>query len=109
MAMAGPDGELVKVAVATGILVAVNVRVCVGDGMPVELAVAVGTTGVDEALVTPITAGVGVKIDGVKVAGKKGVGPGWITQPLQDDNRIVIKSKGIARFIFSPLAVLYPA
>lgn len=107
MAMAGPEGELVKVAVVTGILVAVNVMVCVGDGMPVELAV--GTTGVDEALVTPITAGVGVKIDGVKVAGKKGVGPGWITQPLQADNRIVIKSKGMARFIFSPLAVLYPA
>ena len=94
MARAGPVGELVNVGVEIARPVAVAVIVGVGDGAPVELAVAVGTNGVDEALVTPITAGVGVKMDGVKVAGKKGVGPGWITQPPQADRNIMHNTLG---------------
>jgi len=46
--------------------------VFVGKG--VVLAVDVNTTGVEEALVTPMITGVAVKIDGVGVKGRKGVG-----------------------------------
>ena len=74
--MEGPVGELVSVGVTMSVLVGVKVMDGVVGGRPVDVEVAVGNTGVDEALVTPITAGVGEKIDGVKVAGKKGVGPG---------------------------------
>lgn len=75
MEMAGPEGELVKVGVTMEVFVAVRTSVFVALGRK-SVAVDVAIMGVDETLVTPITAGVGVKMDGVEVAGKKGVGPG---------------------------------
>lgn len=101
--MDGPVGELVRVGVTMSVLVGVKVKVKVKEGVvggsPVDVAVAVGKTGVDDALVTPITAGVGEKIEGVNVAGRKGVGPGWITQPPHADSKNVSKTMGISFFI----------
>jgi NADH:ubiquinone oxidoreductase subunit F (NADH-binding) len=94
MVRAGPEGEFVNVGVTMGVLLAVSA------GVLVNVGVEVGTTGVAEALVTPITADVAVKMDGVKVAGKKGVGAGWMTQPLQEDDRSTNKRRGMTRFIF---------
>ena len=67
MAMDGPLGEAVNVAV-DGLEGDVLVAVTVGT------FVWVATCGV--ALATPITTGVAVKMDGVCVGGKNGVGPG---------------------------------
>jgi hypothetical protein len=104
MVIAGPLGELVSV----GISVSVDTGAFVLVGM-IALAVDVATAGV--AVATPITTGVGVNIDGVGVAGRKGVGPGkgWMTQPLQDESRSVNKMGKMDFFIFSPLHSLYPA
>jgi hypothetical protein len=57
------------------------------------------------ALFTPITTGVGERIDGVRVGGRKGVGGVYgevrKNQPLQDVSRID-KNITIIRFISSP-------
>lgn len=62
------------------------------------------SVGVADTLVTPITTGVAVYMDGVEVHGRKGVGPGrgWMIQPLQEVNRSVNKIKRMSFFIFSP-------
>jgi hypothetical protein len=53
----------------------VNVRVGVcGMMVFVGMFVAVGTFGVADALVTPITTGVAVNMEGVDVKGRNGVG-----------------------------------
>jgi hypothetical protein len=50
--------------------------------------------------------GVWVKMDGVGVKGRKGVGgllgSGCMIQPLQEDNSKAISSVGTIRFILSP-------
>lgn len=61
--MDGPAGGFVNVRVDV-----VGMRVFVG------IIVAVGTFGVADALVTPITTGVAVNMDGVDVKGRNGVG-----------------------------------
>jgi hypothetical protein len=69
------------------------------------IGVNVGTCGVDVALAA-ITTGVAVKMDGVFVGGKNGVGglkgPGWITQPLQDAKRSIMRMMRVILFISSP-------
>ena len=45
-----------------------------GNGVVLGVAVITPTTGVNEAVFTPITMGVAVKIDGGCVKGRKGVG-----------------------------------
>jgi hypothetical protein len=84
-----------------------GVNVCVLAGMVVD-TIAVAMNGVDVA--TPITTGVGVKMNGVGVAGRKGVGPGngWIIQPPQDVNRSVSRIGRKSLFIFSPLCHCIP-
>jgi hypothetical protein len=100
--MAGPLGELV--CATAGVYEGINVGefVAVTNTMDVTVAIC----GVGVALATPITTGVGVKTEGVFVAGRKGVGglncPGWITQPLQDamaGARSNNRSAGIVFFI----------
>jgi hypothetical protein len=107
MATDGPLG----IAVSVGVGVDVSVFVGIVDGWFVFVAVKVevAISGVEVA--TPITTGVDVNIDGVGVEGRKGVGPGrgWITQPLQDDNRSIRRIGRINFFIFCPLCSLYPA
>jgi len=103
-----PPGTAV-VGVA-GVLVGVSdgnpVGVFVLLGNEVLVAVEVAITGVAEALVTPMMTGVAVKMDGVLVDGRKGVGGlygrGCTTQPLQDDNNGMTRIKGIIFFISSP-------
>jgi hypothetical protein len=97
----GPVGELVSVGIGR------DVSVFVGT---IVVAVGVAIPGVADALVTPITTGVGVKMEGVGVAGRKGVGPGkgWMIQPLHDDNRSVNKIERVIFCIFSPLCSFYP-
>jgi len=73
--MDGPEGELVNVGTEVGVSVLIEIGAFVFVGMIAGI-VEVGTAGVAEALVTPITTGVGVKMDGVGVAGRNGVGPG---------------------------------
>ena len=99
MKMDGPAGELVIVATGIGVSVLVGM---------IEVIVAVSTAG---TLVTPITTGVGVYMDGVGVEGRKGVGPGrgWMIQPLQDESRNINRIGRINFFIFSPLDLLYPS
>jgi hypothetical protein len=69
------------------------------------IGVKVGTCGVDVALAA-ITCGVAVKIEGVFVGGKNGVGglngPGWITQPLQDAKSSIMMIMSVVFFISSP-------
>jgi hypothetical protein len=98
MEMEGPEGEAVNV----GDAVEVVVSVASGELVLVGAAVEVATSGV--GLLTPITTGVAVKIEGVEVGGRKGVGPGWgwMTQPLQDDSKPIVKIKRINFFISSP-------
>ena len=99
-----------------------GLAVCVGAEISVLEGIVVGTfvfatIGVDVAITgvkvgTPITTGVGVNMDGVSVAGRKGVGPGkgWITQPLQDViNRSANKLGRVSFFILSPRYLLYLA
>ena len=102
MEMAGPVGELVSVGMGMDISVFVGMII---------VAVGVAIPGVADALVTPITTRVGVKMDGVGVAGRKGVGPGrgWMIQPLHDDNISVNKTDRVIFCIFSPLCSLYPS
>lgn len=73
MEMAGPVGEFVSVGTGRGVSVFVTIGAFVFVGI---IIVAVAIPGVADALVTPITTGVGVKMDGVGVEGRKGVGPG---------------------------------
>jgi hypothetical protein len=68
--MAGPLGD--AVSVTDGVAVAVSVES--GALVLVDVTVTVATTGVE--VLTPITTGVGVYMDEVGVAGRKGVGPG---------------------------------
>jgi len=100
--MAGPVGELVSVGTGRDVSVFVGMIV---------VTVGVAIPGVTDALVTPITTGVGVKMDGVGVEGRKGVGPGrgWMIQPLHDDNRRVNKIDRVIFCIFSPLYSFYPS
>jgi hypothetical protein len=97
----GPLGGLV--CVLSGVLDGSNVGgvVAVIKGIGVN----VGTCGVDVALAA-ITSGVAVKMDGVFVGGRKGVGglkgPGWITQPLQDAKSSIIRMMRVIFFISSP-------
>jgi hypothetical protein len=107
MEMDGPAGELVRVAAGMGVWVSVASGILVLVGM-MPIAVGVRVAGI---LVTPITTGVGVNMDGVGVDGRKGVGPGkgWMIQPLQDDSRNINRIGRINFFIFSPLYSLYPA
>jgi hypothetical protein len=69
------------------------------------IGVNVGSCGVDVALAA-ITTGVAVKIDGVLVGGRNGVGglkgPGWITQPLQDAKSSIVRIMKLVFFISSP-------
>lgn len=97
MEMDGPLGGLVRVDTGIGISVLVDMTAVVVD--------------VASTLVTPITTGVGVNIDGVGVDGRNGVGPGrgCMIQPLQDVNRYAKRTGTISFFIFSPLASLYPS
>ena len=92
MVMAGSVGRLVGAVVGVDVSVAVDV----GKFVDVEIAALVDVTG---TLVTPITTGVGVNMDGVGVDGKKGVGPGrgCIIQPLQD---VSIHARRIGRIFF---------
>lgn len=62
----GPLGRFVKVRVGVSELTGMSVFV--------GMVVAVGTFGVADALVTPITIGVAVNMDGVGVKGMNGVG-----------------------------------
>jgi len=108
--MAGPVGELVSVGTGSDISVFVDIGAFVFVGM-IVVAVGVAIPGVADALVTPITTGVGVKMDGVGVEGRKGVGPGrgWMIQPLHDDNKSVNKIDRVIFCIFSPLYSFYPS
>lgn len=96
--MEGPLGGPVNVRV--GVSGLAGMRVFVG------MVVAVGIFGVADALVTPITTGVEVNMDGVGVRGRNGVGAlpgnGWITQPLHEVSKTVSKIVGTILFIFSP-------
>src|SRR5512145_655354 len=83
---AGPLGELV--CVMSGVSEGSSVAVIVALGTLKLVAVAL--CGVDVGLAAMMI-GVGVKMDGVFVIGRNGVGPGWITQPLQDANKNVIR------------------
>jgi hypothetical protein len=92
------DGPLGKVVAAlTGVFegIKVGAEVAVMNGIGVELAIC----GV--ALATMITTGVAVKMDGVCVGGRNGVGafPGWMIQPLHDAVINIARTKGIALFI----------
>ena len=102
MEIAGPAGELVSVGIGRAVSVFVGMIV---------VAVGVAIPGVADALVTPITTGVGVKMDGVGVEGRKGVGPGrgLMIQPLHDDNRNANKIDRVIFCIFSPLCSFYPS
>jgi len=88
MEMDGPLGGLVRVAAGIGVSVSVDMT-----------TVVVGVAGI---LVTPITTGVGVNMDGVGVEGRNGVGPGsgWMIQPLQDVNIHANRIGRISFFIF---------
>ena len=106
--IAGPLGG--AVCVSTGELdgIRVGVIVAVIKDMLVEVgrSVAVGICSVGVALGAIIT-GVAVKIDGVLVGGRNGVGgfPGWITQPLQDaivTIKNIVKIVNLVVFISSP-------
>jgi hypothetical protein len=104
----GTVDTLVCVTTVIGVSVGANVGktivgavVAVIKGMGVEVAIC----GVQVGL-APITTGVGVKMDGVLVGGRNGVGglngPGWITQPLQDAVISVSRMAGRVFFISSP-------
>jgi hypothetical protein len=100
---AGPLGEPVGVALGVSLEsegVHDGVFVVVGT----EKLVAVATWGVEVTLATPITTGVGVKMEGVLVGGRNGVGglngPGWSTQPLQDAKRSIESISRIAGMVF---------
>jgi hypothetical protein len=70
MEMDGPVGDAVNVG--KGINVAVSVEI--GALVLVGATVSVATAGVE--VLTPITTGMGVNMDGVGVEGRNGVGPG---------------------------------
>jgi hypothetical protein len=95
-------GKLVRVATGDGVSLSVEIGVFVLVAIIVDVA---------ETLVTPITTGVGVKIEGVGVEGKKGVGPGrgWIIQPLQDDNTNIKRIGRINFLIFFSSKSFYPS
>jgi hypothetical protein len=97
MAMDGPLGVPVRVAVEVNAVVSVEFGAVVLVGA--EVLVRVAMAGV---AVAPMTTGVGVWIRGVGVGGKKGVGPdpGWNTQPLQDESKNASRTIRIGIFIF---------
>lgn len=105
MTIDGPLGRTVCVGMGVDVSVLAGIKV----GSLVFVAVNVAMIGVEVA--TPITTGVDVKMDGVDVEGKKGVGPGrgCITQPLQDDRKNKNTINGTSFFISSPLCSLYPS
>src|SRR5512142_150166 len=84
-----------------------------GELVGVTLGVSTGVEGVSVALATPMITGVAVKIEGVLVGGRKGVGglngPGWITQPLQDVKSSISRITGMVFFILFSCLSLYPA
>jgi hypothetical protein len=101
-----PEGGDVDVSVIGDCEVGLGVKL--GKAVRVIDAVGLATAGVAEALVTPMITGVPVKIDGVWVKGRNGVGAllgrGCMTQPLQDARRNVDKRiAGKIFFMFSPL------
>ncbi len=103
--MEGPLGALVNVR--AGVFDGADVGVATGN--EVDVMVAVEMLGVTDTLVTPRMTGVAVKMDGVGVEGRNGVGAlgkGRITQPLQDDSKNANRIVGIIFFIF-PLDLLY--
>jgi hypothetical protein len=104
MVMSGPVGGLVSVAAGVDVSVVVDI----GKVVDVAIAALVGVTG---TLVTPITTGVGVNMDGVGVDGKNGVGPGrgCIIQPLQDVNKNANRIGRIFFFIFTPPSHFIPS
>ncbi len=104
MVMADSLGRLVNVAAGVDVSVAVDM----GKAVDVEIAALVGVT---DTLVTPITTGVGVNMDGVGVDGKKGVGPGrdCIIQPLQDVSMHASRIGRIFFLIFTPLSHFIPS
>ena len=85
--------------VKTGVSVKLAGAWFVLEGRKVGVVVAVDTTGVTDA---PITTGVGLLIDGVRVGGRNGVGcgSGLTTQPLQDDRTIATKISKVSLFIY---------
>ena len=95
----GPLGGLVSVTVGVSELIGMSVFV--------GMFVAVERFGVADALVTPITTGVAVSMDGVGVKGMNGVGGlpgnGRITQPLHEVSKTASKIMGTILFILSLL------
>jgi hypothetical protein len=71
---AGALTMLVVVKVCRGMSVSVAGGIFVLVGKNVGVIVAVGITGVADAFVAPMTTGVGLKIDGVRVGRTNGVG-----------------------------------
>jgi len=100
---AGPLGRVVWIE--TGVSEAggrnVGTLVAVINGRLVD--VENWTVGV---VLAPITTAVAVKMEGVFVGGRKGVGglngPGWSTQPLQDASKNAVRIAGITFIISSP-------
>jgi hypothetical protein len=78
------------------------------------MAVEVAIAGVDVALAA-MTTGVAVRMEGVFVGGRNGVGglngPGWITQPLQDATksiRNIVRITALILIILSPPGYCIP-
>lgn len=100
--MEGPLGRFVSVSVGVSVIGGINVFV--------GAVVAVEMFGVADTLVTPITTGVAVNIDGVGVEGKKGVGgfpgKGWMIQPLHEVSKTANRNVGTVLFIFLLLTIV---
>src|SRR5215213_28193 len=100
---AGPLGRVVWIETGVSEARGGNVGTLVAVINERLVAVENWTVGVGLA---PITTGVAVRIDGVFVGGRKGVGglngPGWSTQPLQDATKNIARMTGITFFISSP-------
>jgi hypothetical protein len=102
------DGPLGRVAVGipgvsdeTG----TGLNVAVINGIAVEV-------GIGDVAVGLMTTGVAVKMEGVWVGGRNGVGGlpgGWMTQPLHDANNSPASITKTALFIFFSSSTLYPA
>lgn len=101
--MAGPLGGAVCVSPGVSDGIKVGVMVAVINDMLVEVgrSVEVGIRTVEVTLGARIT-GVAVKIDGVLVGGRNGVGglPGEITQPLQDAMENINSISKIVNLVF---------
>ena len=83
-----------------------GLNVAVINGIAVEVGI------IGEVAVGLITTGVAVKMEGVWVGGRKGVGGlpgGRMTQPLQDANNSPANITKPAFFIFFSTSSLYPA